>query len=114
MNEQITRRCYVPTKLKRLVLKRDDYTCQMCGQMTSDIDPYDGNPVRIKVELFTPLSQGGAIRQENLRTICATCSSGLEQIPYVKGPSAQEIINHLELLPESDLKALFSRLSAHD
>lgn len=113
MSERNIRQYCVPTNLKRIVLERDDYTCQMCGQMASDIDPYDGNPVRIDVELFIPLSQGGAIRQENLRTICSTCSNGLKEIPHVERPSAQDIIKLLELLPESDLKTLFSRLSAH-
>ena len=111
VNERIAIQHLVPTKLKRLTLERDGRTCRMCGQTDSDTDPYDDKPVRIKIRLFVPLSHGGTITLENLMTICSTCAGGLKKIPYIKRPSAQEIINQLEVLPPSDLKALFERLS---
>jgi 5-methylcytosine-specific restriction endonuclease McrA len=99
MNQKNVRNIRIPARLKRLVLERDEYTCKMCGQTVTDIDPYDGKPVRIKVRLFVPLAYGGTVSQENIRTICSTCAGGLEKIPYIKRPSAQKAIEYLEHLP---------------
>ena len=54
-------------KIRRAVLKRDDYTCQGCD------NPYPES--MLECDHTIPLSAGGADTVDNCRTLCIPCHS---------------------------------------
>lgn len=50
------------------VLKRDEFTCKMCGAC--------GPGVRLEVDHVVPFSQGGTDELSNLQTLCFNCNRG--------------------------------------
>lgn len=61
------------------VYERDGYTCQMCGAMAGDPDPYDPHrTVRLTMGHIIDKSKGGSDEQGNLRTVCSTCNEGIQ------------------------------------
>jgi len=50
------------------VLKRDDFTCQICGA--------SGKGVRLEVDHIVPVSKGGTNDLANLQTLCFNCNRG--------------------------------------
>lgn len=88
MSKQKTMPC-IPEQLVSQVLNRDERMCKMCGQTGGERDPYDGMPIRLSVDFFTPIECGGMMVSTNLRTICSTCKSGLDGIPYRDRPSTK-------------------------
>ena len=49
-------------KIRERILRRDDYTCQHCGQYGNTVDH------------IVPRSMGGDDHWENLQTLCAKCN----------------------------------------
>ena len=62
------------------VLKRDGYTCQMCGSAEGDRCLFDWSLVSLRVAAIVDLRQGGRFQEDNLRTVCSTCSGGLQAL----------------------------------
>ena len=56
-------------KLRFIVLKRDDYRCQICGR-----DAQDG--IKLEVDHKTPVAKGGTDDPLNLWTLCFDCNRG--------------------------------------
>lgn len=54
--------------LRQHVLRRDKFTCQLCGAKPPD--------VRIEVDHKTPRSKGGSDTEANLWTTCIACNRG--------------------------------------
>jgi hypothetical protein len=63
----------IPAKLRLKILKRDNYTCQMCGAKAPE--------VQIHVDHAIPLSRGGLTEEKNLRTLCKDCNLGKSDLP---------------------------------
>jgi hypothetical protein len=93
-----------------LVLRRDSYTCQMCGATTTDLDPYDRKYVRLQVGFRVPPSEGGSNATTNLRTLCSSCAEGLVTAPYLPRLTISQLLNLLENSSPSDLKTLQTSL----
>jgi hypothetical protein len=55
------------------VFKRDNFTCQYCGQKAPD--------VILQIEHISPRSLGGTDQRSNLLTACADCNAGKSDIP---------------------------------
>lgn len=53
------------TKRRRYVLKRDEFTCHLCGQVRLAAD--------LVADHVIPLSQGGPDTTENLKACCLDC-----------------------------------------
>lgn len=51
------------------VLKRDNYTCQICGATASD-------GAKLHVDHIIPISKGGKTVMSNLQTLCERCNIG--------------------------------------
>ena len=51
------------------VLKRDNYTCQICGATVKD-------GVKLHVDHIIPVSEGGKTVMSNLQTLCDRCNLG--------------------------------------
>lgn len=56
--------------LRYFILKRDNFTCQLCGRTPAD----DG--VKLEVDHIIPVSKGGKTIESNLRTLCYDCNRG--------------------------------------
>lgn len=55
-------------KLRFMILKRDNYTCQYCGSKPPT--------VTLHIDHIIPVSKGGLTIEENLITACMNCNLG--------------------------------------
>ena len=55
--------------LRFQILKRDNYTCQICGRRAKD-------GVELEVDHIIPISKGGKTEPRNLQTLCKSCNRG--------------------------------------
>lgn len=63
-------RSILSDSLRYDILKRDDFTCQLCGASSKK----DG--VKLEVDHIIPVSKGGKTEKENLQTLCERCNRG--------------------------------------
>ncbi len=61
----------IPPKLRYKVMKRDNWTCVLCG-----VRKTKENNVQLHVDHRIPYSKGGKTVLSNLRTLCSTCNLG--------------------------------------
>ena len=61
-----TQRKPITASLRHEVFKRDDYTCQECGNTRKE--------TALEVDHIIPVSQGGTDEMDNLRTLCLRCN----------------------------------------
>lgn len=75
---QTARRRYVTQAMKRHVLERDNYTCQICGISKGLLDrliPGLGDFLLLEIDHITPVAKGGSGGDErNLQTLCWRCN----------------------------------------
>lgn len=75
---QTARRRYVTQAMKRHVLERDEYTCQICGISKGLLDrliPGLGDFLLLEIDHITPVAKGGSGGDEhNLQTLCWRCN----------------------------------------
>lgn len=75
---QTARRRYVTQAMKRHVLERDEYTCQICGISKGLLDrliPGLGDFLLLEIDHITPVVKGGSGGDEhNLQTLCWRCN----------------------------------------
>ena len=73
--EPVEERASALSKRRRfLVLRRDEYRCQMCGRDASD-------GVKLEVDHIHPRSKGGTNEMSNLQTLCKDCNRGKSDLP---------------------------------
>ncbi len=58
-------------RLRFLVMKRDNFTCQACGA-----SPAKDPAVNLHIDHIIPWSSGGETVFNNLQTLCAICNVG--------------------------------------
>lgn len=62
-------------ELREKIMKRDNYTCQLCGKYMPD-------EVGLQIDHIIPISKGGKTITSNLRVLCSKCnSSKSDKIP---------------------------------
>lgn len=54
-------------ELREKIMKRDNYTCQLCGKYMPD-------EVGLQVDHITPIAKGGKTVASNLRVLCSKCN----------------------------------------
>jgi hypothetical protein len=64
------------------IFKRDDFTCQYCGQRSPD--------VVLEVDHITPVSHGGTNDTLNLITACWGCNSGKSSVPLREAITSED------------------------
>lgn len=81
-NKSLNRRRYVSTQKRYKVLKRDNFTCQLCGRSAPE--------VTLEADHKISVLDGGSSEMENLWTLCRDCNRG-------KGPTTlwDEVITRL-------------------
>jgi len=79
------------------VLKRDNFTCQYCGQHAPD--------VKLEVDHIVPIVEGGTNEESNLITSCYACNRGKEGLrvivnkgknPKVRVVAPVDMVNRLQ------------------
>lgn len=66
-------------ELREKIMKRDNYTCQLCGKYMPD-------EVGLQVDHIVPIAKGGKTIASNLRVLCSKCnSSKSDKMPVEKG-----------------------------
>jgi 5-methylcytosine-specific restriction endonuclease McrA len=85
-------RSEISKNTRAFVLKRDEFTCQMCGATAGDPHPDDdGRKTRIQVGRIVPRVRGGSDNATNLRAICSVCNEGLRRLTLDR-PSSRELL----------------------
>jgi len=80
--------------IRKQVLKRNDFTCQMCGAVRCEPNPDDGNRrTRLRVDL------------PNLRTLCWVCYEGARKLSPNRSP-LQELLIQVRRASGSDQLAV--------
>lgn len=54
-------------KLREKIMKRDNYTCQLCGKYMPD-------EIGLQIDHIIPISKGGKTVESNLRVLCSKCN----------------------------------------
>lgn len=57
---------YIPFKIKMRVVRRDNYTCQGCGEHLLDNE--------VEFDHIIPVSKGGSSEEHNIRLTCFECN----------------------------------------
>jgi hypothetical protein len=57
---------YIPFKIKMRVVRRDNYTCQVCGKHLLDNE--------VEFDHIIPASKGGSSEESNIRLTCFKCN----------------------------------------
>ena len=57
------------SKLRHMIIERDEYTCQQCGNST-----FQEPNLLLEVDHIIPVSKGGITTEDNLQTLCWKCN----------------------------------------
>lgn len=95
-------RALMTSSLRKQIMKRDNYTCQICGVST-----YKEPNLLLEIDHIIPVSRGGLTTEQNLRTLCWKCNrkkgAKLEAISTNNTPKAKDIVNNsLEQAPTNN------------
>jgi 5-methylcytosine-specific restriction endonuclease McrA len=79
-------------ELRAFVLDRNGFTCQMCGAVAGETDPYDtARKTRLHIGHIVDKSVGGPDDIGNLRAICSVCNEGARNLTLDR-PSLQKLL----------------------
>ncbi len=90
-------RALMTDKLREKIKKRDNYTCQCCGNSIMN-EP----SLLLEVDHIIPVSKGGLTREDNLQTLCWKCNRSKgskvgEDVPEVTQTYAKSLDGFLEM-----------------
>lgn len=93
----------ISARQRFLILRRDGFTCQYCGQKPPS--------VKLEVDHIEPKSKGGGDEDENLITACFECNRGkhvLSVVPQTPRPGYQDarFLCDLLITPDNEEGAL--------
>ena len=82
----------ISKELRAFVLDRNGFTCQTCGAVAGESDPYDPNrKTRLHIGHIVDKSMGGPDELGNLRAICSVCNEGARNLTLDR-PSLQKLL----------------------
>ena len=83
----------ISKELRALVLDWNDFTCQMCGAMAGEPDPYDtSHTIRLHISHIIDTSMGGPDHPSNLRAICSVCNEGAKNLTLDRPSLRKQLI----------------------
>lgn len=86
----------ISAKLRRHILDRNGFTCQVCGAGASEMSGCEeGKRCRLQIDHIIPLDQGGTDDKDNLRAVCVWYNKDKSNL---KVPKLSEAINILALV----------------
>ncbi len=92
----------IPREIEARVLRRDGYTCQMCGLGASDPDPFvPTRKVQLVMGHIIDKSLGGEDIPDKLRAVCTNCNEGLQNTAPPK-PHRLQLMMQLRRATVSD------------
>ncbi len=86
----------VSDKLRRHILERNGYTCQVCGAGAGEESGCEaGKKCRLQIDHVVPLSQGGTDQEHNLRAVCVWYNKDKSNL---KVPTSRDAISVMALI----------------
>jgi 5-methylcytosine-specific restriction endonuclease McrA len=83
-------------KLRRQILERNGYTCQVCGAGASEESGCElGKKCRLQIDHVIPISQGGTDDEHNLRAVCVYYNKDKANL---KVPTSRDAISAMGLI----------------
>jgi len=80
----------ISDKLRRQILERNGFTCQVCGAGASEESGCaPGKKCRLQIDHILPISQGGTDSEHNLRAVCVYYNKGKADV--IRPASGQAI-----------------------
>jgi hypothetical protein len=77
-------------KLRRRILERNGFTCQVCGAGASEESGCEpGKKCRLQIDHILPISQGGTDEEHNLRAVCVYYNK--DKADIIKPASGQAV-----------------------
>lgn len=86
----------VSDKLRREILERNGYTCQVCGAGAGEESGCEqGKKCRLQIDHVIPISQGGTDDAHNLRAVCVGYNKDKSNL---KVPTSRDAISAMALI----------------
>lgn len=86
----------ISDKLRRQILERNGYTCQVCGAGAGEESGCEpGKKCRLQIDHSIPISQGGTDEEHNLRAVCVYYNKDKANL---KTPTPRDAISVLALI----------------
>ncbi len=86
----------ISDKLRRQILERNGYTCQVCGAGAGEDSGCEpGKKNRLQIDHIVPISQGGTDDEHNLRAVCVYYNKDKANL---KQPTSRDAINVMALI----------------
>ncbi|HRQ73972.1 MAG TPA: HNH endonuclease [Phycisphaerales bacterium] len=83
-------------KLRRQILDRNGYTCQVCGAGAGEDSGCEpGKKCRLEIDHVIPISQGGTDDEHNLRAVCHAYNKDKANL---KVPTSRDAISAMALI----------------
>lgn len=86
----------ISDKLRRQILERNGYTCQICGAGAGEESLCEpGKKCRLQIDHSVPISQGGTDDEHNLRAVCMWYNKDKANL---KVPTSRDAISVMALI----------------
>jgi hypothetical protein len=86
----------ISDKLRRQILERNGYTCQVCGAGAGEESLCEpGKKCRLEIDHTIPISQGGTDEEHNLRAVCVWYNKDKSNL---KVPTSRDAISAMALI----------------
>ena len=86
----------ISDKLRRLILERNGYTCQVCGAGAGEESGCEaGKTCQLQIDHSVPISQGGTDEEHNLRAVCRGYNRDKANL---KVPTSRDAISVMALI----------------
>ena len=86
----------ISDKLRRKILERNGYTCQVCGAGAGEESGCEpGKKCRLQIDHTIPISQGGTDEEHNLRAVCVGYNKDKANL---KVPTSRDAISAMGLI----------------
>jgi hypothetical protein len=102
----------ISKELRALVLDRNGFTCQMCGAVAGEVDPYDpSRRTRLHIGHIIDKTAGGTDDANNLRALCSVCNEGARNLTLDR-PSSLKLLIQIRRATKADQIAVLNWLQA--
>lgn len=92
----------ISKELRALVLDRNGFTCQMCGAVAGEVDPYDpSRKTRLHIGHIVDKSASGSDDASNLRALCSVCNEGARNLTLDR-PSSLKLLIQIRRATKAD------------
>ena len=100
----------ISKELRALVLDRNGFTCQMCGAVAGEVDPYDpSRKTRLHIGHIVDKTAGGSDDASNLRALCSVCNEGARNLTLDR-PSSLKLLIQIRRATKADQLAVLNWL----